>query len=82
MEVEQLRKLLENALALAKDVKDEEIKNYIFSMDNSKDPGVDGYSASFDKVAWDVIKNDVIKAIMHFFSMGHLLREVNCTILA
>ncbi|XP_044505748.1 uncharacterized protein LOC123225703 [Mangifera indica] len=60
----------------------EEIKETIFAMDNNKAPGLDGYGACFFKAGWNIIGDDVIKAIKHFFKTGHLLKEVNCTILA
>ncbi|XP_044500219.1 uncharacterized protein LOC123221428 [Mangifera indica] len=70
------------ALALSKDIDDDEIRSTIFSMDNNKPPGPNGYGTSFFKAVLDIVGTDDIKAIKHFFSIKHLLKEVNCTILA
>lgn len=39
------------------------------------------YGAYFFKQAWEVVGNDVIQAIKHFFDTNHLLKEVSSTIL-
>ncbi|GKE36304.1 putative RNA-directed DNA polymerase, eukaryota, reverse transcriptase zinc-binding domain protein, partial [Tanacetum coccineum] len=49
---------------------------------NDKSPGPDGYTAAFFKEAWDIIKQDVIKAVQEFFLNGTLLKELNHTIIA
>lgn len=51
-------------------------------MDNNKAPDLDGFGAYFFKQVWEVIKKDVLRVVQHFFSIGFLLKEVNCTILA
>ncbi|XP_059639251.1 uncharacterized protein LOC132281568 [Cornus florida] len=53
-----------------------------FSLKNNKSPGPDGYNAYFYKKAWSVIGEDTTKAIKEFFSIGHLLKEINVTYLA
>ncbi|XP_044507208.1 uncharacterized protein LOC123226743 [Mangifera indica] len=60
---------------MIKEVEEDEIKATIFAMDNNKAPGPDGYGAFFFKAAWEIVGSDVIKAIKHFFSSGHLLKE-------
>ncbi|KAL0298111.1 UNVERIFIED_CONTAM: putative ribonuclease H protein [Sesamum angustifolium] len=47
-----------------------------------KAPGPDGYSSGFYKAAWPVIGEEIIKAILEFFTTGRLLKQVNTTILA
>lgn len=54
----------------------------MFIMDNNKAPEPDDYKAYFSKQNWEIIGEDVIKAIQNFFSLGHLLQEVNFTILS
>ncbi|GKC95261.1 sugar transport protein 13 [Tanacetum coccineum] len=59
-----------------------EIHDAIFSMDNDKSPGLDGYTTAFFKEAWDIIKKDVIKAVQELFINCTLLKELNHTIIA
>ncbi|KAK4381322.1 Retrovirus-related Pol polyprotein from type-2 retrotransposable element R2DM [Sesamum angolense] len=42
----------------------------------------DGYSSGFYKAAWPVIGDEVVKAILEFFTTGRLLKQVNTTMLA
>ncbi|GJR74730.1 hypothetical protein Tco_0087095 [Tanacetum coccineum] len=60
-----------------------EVKEAIFSMGNDKSPGPDGYTVAFFKEAWDIVSNDVTKAVKEFFINGNLLKVVNqkCKIL-
>ncbi|XP_062155223.1 uncharacterized protein LOC133863288 [Alnus glutinosa] len=58
-----------------------EIKDVVFSMNLSKAPGPDGFSAGFYQKAWAVVGDDLCEAILKFFSFGKLLKETNATIL-
>ena len=69
-------------VTLNKAISHEEIKEVIFSIDDSKAPGPDGFSSRFFKVAWDIIGSDVCAAVSSFFESGSMLREINCTIIA
>ena len=60
----------------------EEIKNALFSIDDSKAPGPDGFSSLFFKRAWSIVGNEVSHAVADFFRNGCMLREINCTIIA
>ena len=60
----------------------EEIKKAMFSIDDSKAPGPDGFSSHFFKAAWSIIGSDVSATVVSFFSSGSFLREINCTIIA
>ncbi|GKE84198.1 hypothetical protein Tco_1557940, partial [Tanacetum coccineum] len=42
----------------------------------------DGYTSLFFKKVWDVVEDDVCKAIKDFFTNGQMLKEINHTILA
>ena len=60
----------------------EEIKNALFSIDDSKAPGPDGFSSLFFKRAWSIVGNEVCNAVTDFFTNGCILCEINCTIIA
>ncbi|GJZ03830.1 putative RNA-directed DNA polymerase, eukaryota, reverse transcriptase zinc-binding domain protein [Tanacetum coccineum] len=51
-------------------------------MGNDKSSGPDGYTAAFFKEAWDIVGQDVIKAVKEFFTNGKFLKELNHTIIA
>ncbi|GJR68831.1 RNA-directed DNA polymerase, eukaryota, reverse transcriptase zinc-binding domain protein [Tanacetum coccineum] len=70
------------AMELIKDVTNEEIKEAIFSIDDNKASGPDGFSSKFFKAAWVVIGNDVCAAIKEFFTSGKLLGEFNTTLIS
>ncbi|XP_074315611.1 uncharacterized protein LOC141651816 [Silene latifolia] len=46
-----------------------------------KAPGPDGYSSGFFRDAFDIVGEDVVSAIMEFFTSGRLLQQVNATVL-
>ena len=60
----------------------EEIKNAIFSINDSKAPGPDGFLSLFFKKAWSIVGSDVVEAVESFFISGCMPREINCTIIA
>ncbi|KAL0292750.1 UNVERIFIED_CONTAM: hypothetical protein Sradi_6975700 [Sesamum radiatum] len=68
--------------ALVLPVSSEEVKQALFDIDESKAPGLDGYSAGFFKAAWPVIGEEVTQAILDFFQTGRLLKQVNATLLS
>jgi hypothetical protein len=54
-----------------------EIKQAIFGMQNLKAPGPDGLPPLFYKKYWPTVGATVTNAIQSFFRTGHLLTEVN-----
>ncbi|PKI63787.1 hypothetical protein CRG98_015771, partial [Punica granatum] len=54
-----------------------EIKETLWSMDEDKAPGPDGYRVHFFKTAWSTLSGDFIKAVLNFFNSYKLLKEVN-----
>ena len=60
----------------------EEIKRSMFSIDDAKALGPDGFSSLFFKKAWSIVGSEVCEAVKDFFSSGCLLRDINCTIIA
>ncbi|KAK4407908.1 putative ribonuclease H protein [Sesamum angolense] len=63
-------------------VVDEFVSFYQRLLGEDKAPGPDGYSSGFYKAAWPVIGDEVVKAILEFFTTGRLLKQVNTTVLA
>ena len=67
----------EQNLALNKPISDFEIKCVMFQIGAHKAPGLDGIPAFFFHVFWDIMKEDVIRAIQAFFHSGSLLKPLN-----
>ncbi|KAK4382251.1 Transposon TX1 uncharacterized protein [Sesamum angolense] len=44
-------------------------------------PGPDGFSSGFFKAAWPVVGEEVSSAIIDFFKMGRLLKQLNASLL-
>ncbi|KAJ8485323.1 hypothetical protein OPV22_017808 [Ensete ventricosum] len=63
-------------------ITDDEIVKVVFKSPKHKSPGPDGFPAEFYQIAWAIVGNDVIKACRHFFSSGHILKEMNCTFIS
>lgn len=59
-----------------------EIKEALKSIDDSKAPGPDGYTAKNFKVAWSVVGEDLCNAVKEFFSSGKILGEMNASIIS
>ncbi|GJZ62551.1 reverse transcriptase domain-containing protein [Tanacetum coccineum] len=72
----------DKALFMVRQVTNDEIKDAIFNIGNDKAPGPDGFTSVFFKKAWDNVGEDVCNAVKDFFSNGHILREINHTIIA
>lgn len=50
----------------------EEVKAAVFSMQNDKALGLDGFSMHFYHVMWDVIKEDLMRVFAKFHDGGEL----------
>jgi hypothetical protein len=44
-----------------------EIKAVVFSLNKDGAPGPDGFGAFFFQHYWDIVKNDVVNAVLQFF---------------
>ena len=54
----------------------------MFSIDDAKGPGPDGFSSLFFKRAWSIVGSEVSAVVADFFSSWCMLHEINCTIIA
>uniref|UniRef100_A0A803QGH1 Reverse transcriptase domain-containing protein n=1 Tax=Cannabis sativa TaxID=3483 RepID=A0A803QGH1_CANSA len=59
----------------------EELKDAVFGIPAVKAPGPDGYNSSFYHDNWELVKQDIFEAITSFLHSGHLLKELNSTII-
>lgn len=72
----------EEALHMIRPVTAMEIKDVIFGFNDNKAPGPDGYNSLFFKRAWNVIGEEVTKAVSQFFQTGKMVKELNSTIIS
>ncbi|XP_021996206.1 uncharacterized protein LOC110893404 [Helianthus annuus] len=70
------------ATHMVRQVTRDEIKKAMFSIGENKAPGPDGFTSAFFKNAWDIVGDEVTKAVLDFFDNGKLLKQVNHTIIA
>ncbi|GJW30771.1 hypothetical protein Tco_0047646 [Tanacetum coccineum] len=66
---------------MVKHVSLKEIKDVLFSMNDDKASGPDGFSAKFFKGAWSIMGAEFSQAILDFFSNGKLLKEINSIVI-
>ncbi|MCI69696.1 RNA-directed DNA polymerase (Reverse transcriptase), partial [Trifolium medium] len=55
----------------------EEIKSAVFALNKDGAPGPDGFAAYFYQEYWDIIKVDVVNAVIQFFTSGWILPNFN-----
>ncbi|GJU71005.1 protein LAZ1 [Tanacetum coccineum] len=67
---------------MTKPITNEKIKRAMFGIEDDKAPGPDGFTFVFFKKGWDVVGQDIYRAVRDFFDNGKLLKEVNHTFLA
>ena len=71
-----------DAVYMIRPIMDEEIKAAIFDIEDNKAPGPDGFTSKFFKASWNIIGDDVCRAVKEFFTSGKLLGELNNTIIS
>lgn len=64
---------------LIRPVSDEKILDAFESLGDRKVPGVDSYDAKFLKAAWDIVGEDVKRAVRCFFEEKKMYVAINCT---
>ncbi|XP_019429404.1 PREDICTED: uncharacterized protein LOC109337009 [Lupinus angustifolius] len=68
------------AFNLIQRVTKEEVWIALQGIGESKAPGIDGYNSHFFKTAWDIVKDDVWKAVDEFFKWKRLYPAIKCTL--
>ncbi|WJX46320.1 rhamnogalacturonan endolyase [Trifolium repens] len=58
-----------------------EIKAAVFALNKDSAPGPDGFGAFFYQHFWDIVKDDVINAVLEFFTSGWVLPGFNSNII-
>lgn len=66
---------------LGKEVSNEEIKQAMFSIGGLKAPGRDGYPAIFFQKNWEIVREEVRKAIKDMWTMPDKIQELNQTLI-
>lgn len=56
--------------SLIKEVTAKKVEQVVKNMDPDKAPGPDGFNAYFFQSCWDIVKEDLVKAITNFFKKG------------
>jgi hypothetical protein len=59
-----------------------EIKAAVFALNKDSAPGPDGFGAFFFQNYWDIVKTDVINAVLEFFTSSWILPGFNSNIIA
>lgn len=59
----------------------DEIKEAVWSCEGSKAPGPDGYTFTFIKKHWELLKKDIFSYVKEFEQKGRLTRGCNSTFL-
>ena len=67
---------------MVRPISDIEIKEAMFSIDEDKATGPDGFTSKFFKAAWCIVSVDVCAAVREFFSSGKLLGEFNANLIS
>lgn len=67
----------EDCAALIEPIDDVIIKEALFHIGDDKAPGPDGFSATFFKENWDIIKHDFLGVVHEFFQNGKILKQLN-----
>lgn len=62
---------------LSEPISDDMIRDALFHIGDDKSPGPDGYTSSFFKENWDLIKGDFLAGVHEFFQNGQLLKQLN-----
>lgn len=59
----------------------QEINDALNNINDSKAPGIDGFNSFFYKKSWNIIKDDIYRAVTEFFEKERLHKPINATII-
>ncbi|XP_021731005.1 uncharacterized protein LOC110697912 [Chenopodium quinoa] len=76
--VEGLVLLSKKKVHLCRSFSRDDVQKALWSIDEDKAPGPDGFSSKFFKAAWNFVGNDVTDAVLDFFTTGKLLKQMLC----
>ncbi|KAK5834954.1 hypothetical protein PVK06_010634 [Gossypium arboreum] len=60
----------------------EEIREAVWSCDESKSPGSDGFNMCFFRRCWETVKEDLFRMMSDFYRTGKLESSINCSFIA
>lgn len=60
----------------------EEIKEVVWSYDENKAPGPDGFNLCYFRKCWEVVKEDLFEMMVKFFNSGKLEKSINSSFIA
>ncbi|KAL2336043.1 hypothetical protein Fmac_010489 [Flemingia macrophylla] len=70
-----------NNYFLTQDPSCDEVKQAVFAMHGLGAPGPDGFGGLFYQKYWDLVHQDVYKAVLQFYQCGSLLPGINSSLL-
>ncbi|XP_026443128.1 uncharacterized protein LOC113343004 [Papaver somniferum] len=59
----------------------EEIKQAVFDLGADSAPGPDGFSGCFYRHCWDIIQDDLLRAVIYCWNSGHIPNGVNSSLI-
>ncbi|CAL0333248.1 unnamed protein product [Lupinus luteus] len=66
--------------SLTQKVMEKEVWTALNNIGDNKVPGIGGYNSHFFKIAWEIVKVDVLKAVNEFFEEERIYPNINCTL--
>ncbi|XP_026399701.1 uncharacterized protein LOC113295584 [Papaver somniferum] len=71
----------EESLAMDRIPSSEEIKQAVFDLGADSAPGLDGFSGCFYRHCWDIIQDDLLRAVIYCWNSGHIPNGVNSSLI-
>ncbi|XP_026448425.1 uncharacterized protein LOC113348777 [Papaver somniferum] len=71
----------EESLAMDRIPSSEEIKQAVFDLGVDSAPGPDGFSGCFYRHCWDIIQDDLLRAVIYCWNSGHIPNVVNSSLI-